>query len=145
MQRLGTLPGGRGRGDAEGISADGRVIVGNADSGGPSLEPFVWIESEGMFSLTDWLEADGVDLEGWVLRSALDVSADGRTIVGMGTNPDGFTEAWIATIPEPWASTLLLVGLSFLVGIGRFSDSTGKESQRTAFMAAPIMDSKLRR
>ena len=37
------------------------------------------------------------------------ISDDGKTIVGYGTNPEGNTEAWIATIPEP--ATLLLLGL----------------------------------
>lgn len=116
MQRLGTLPGGRGRGEAQGISSDGRVIVGNADSGGASLELFVWIASEGMFSLTDWLEADGVDLGEWTLVSVSDISADGRTIVGTGRHSDGFSEAWIVTIPEPSAPVLLILALSLLVG-----------------------------
>lgn len=37
---------------------------------------------------------------------------DGLTIVGWGYNPDGYDEAWIATIPEP--TTLLLLGFGGL-------------------------------
>ncbi len=42
----------------------------------------------------------GLDLTGWQLDTATGISADGMTIVGHGNNPNGFTEAWIATIPE---------------------------------------------
>ena len=47
-------------------------------------------------------------LSGWTLEYANGISDDGVTIVGQGTNPSGFTEAFIATIPEP--STALLLG-----------------------------------
>ena len=40
-----------------------------------------------------------LDLAGWQLTEATGVSANGRTIVGNGINPDGQQEAWIATIP----------------------------------------------
>lgn len=50
----------------------------------------------------------GLDLANWTLYNATGISADGLTIVGYGANPDGYGEAWIATIPEP-ASILLLV------------------------------------
>ena len=60
------------------------------------------------------LETDfQLDLTGWALKSATGISADGLTIVGTGTNPVGFDEGWIATIPEP--STLLLLGLGGLL------------------------------
>jgi hypothetical protein len=47
------------------------------------------------------LTAAGVDLTGWRLEAATGVSADGKTIVGNGTNPRGFTEAWVANITFP--------------------------------------------
>lgn len=53
----------------------------------------------------------GLDLTGWTLRNALAVSADGQTIVGYGTNPSGFAEAWVAVIPEPSTGLLLMTGL----------------------------------
>ena len=56
----------------------------------------------------------GVNLNGWQLKYATGVSADGMTIVGYGTNPDGNTEGWIATIPEPCTLALLIFGSSML-------------------------------
>ena len=36
--------------------------------------------------------------KGWILGKAIGVSADGLTVVGTGTNPQGETEAWIVRL-----------------------------------------------
>ena len=36
---------------------------------------------------------------GWVLLRAYGVSADGKTVVGEGTNPMGMNEGFIARLP----------------------------------------------
>jgi len=63
------------------------------------------------------LTSHGVtNLTGWTLPNAVSVSADGRTIVGYGTNPSGQLEAWIATVPEPSSLALATcagIGLAF--------------------------------
>ena len=64
--------------------------------------------------LSDVLRGQGIDFTGWKLHSVDDISADGRTIVGLGTNPDGNIEVWIATIPEPSTALLLGMGLAVL-------------------------------
>ena len=101
------------------LSADASVMVGTSrNRDGTAL--FIWDERNGMRALPDVLTGDfGLDLTGWVLDSVTGISADGLTLVGSGTNPDGNTEAWIARLdpvstPEP--STLL--GLSTLVLMG---------------------------
>ncbi|MBK8914966.1 MAG: hypothetical protein IPM64_10270 [Phycisphaerales bacterium] len=40
------------------------------------------------------------EIENWTLLNATEISADGRTIVGTGGNPEGRTEAWRAMIPR---------------------------------------------
>jgi len=101
------------RGSATGVSADGSVIVGGAVFAGSVYEPFIWDITHGVRSLRGVLVGDcGLDLADWTLERASGISADGLTIVGYGTNPDGLTEGWIATIPEP--ATVLLLGLAAL-------------------------------
>jgi len=61
-------------------------------------------------------------LTGWNLASAQGVSADGLTIVGYGTGPNG-TEAWVADLsttaePIPEPTTLFLMGFGLLGVLG---------------------------
>jgi probable HAF family extracellular repeat protein len=102
---------GGGLSRAQGVSGDGSIIVGATRFGDEFTDPaeaFIWTEADGMRSLQDFLVAEcGLDLTGWTLTDASGISADGLTIVGTGINPDGFDEAWIATVPEPAALLLL--------------------------------------
>jgi probable HAF family extracellular repeat protein len=83
---------------AQAVSADGSVIVGQ-DSIWADSEAFIWDARYGTQNLNDWLESFyGLSLSGWTLTTAKGISADGLTIVGCGTNPNGQTEAWIARL-----------------------------------------------
>ena len=99
---LGDLPGGDSFSRATAVSADGSVVVGfSIDDSSSFGAAFVWDAAHGMRSLRSILVDDyGLDLSGWTLFDAMGVSADGLTIVGNARNPDGDTEAWIATLPE---------------------------------------------
>jgi probable HAF family extracellular repeat protein len=119
MVGLGDLPGSFFDSVATGVSADGMVIVGNSTSdraqGTPyGTEAFLWDPEHGMRSVQTLLEQHGLDLAGWLLFDVTDVSADGRTLVGRGTNRDGNMEAWIAIVPEPGVASLLAWGLLLL-------------------------------
>ncbi len=69
----------------------------------------------------------GLDLTGWTLNEAKAVSDDGLgnpeslSIVGSGTNPSGFQEAFLAQIPhpvpEPTAGLMQGAALAMVVGI----------------------------
>ena len=51
-----------------------------------------------MQSVSDVLTANGMDLTGWTLYQATDISDDGLTIAGWGTNTSGNVEAWVANL-----------------------------------------------
>jgi hypothetical protein len=74
------------------------------------FEAALW-DAQGVHRLHDYLQTLGIGsaLDGWTLQTAYGISRDGLTIVGVGINPNGRTEAWLATIPEPACSTLALV------------------------------------
>ncbi|MCC7387862.1 MAG: hypothetical protein IT431_03750 [Phycisphaerales bacterium] len=81
---------------AYGVSWDGEVIVGEAYAP-PRTGPYYWTSESGMRWLVDVLVENGVVVpDGWYLERAYAVSADGRTIVGYGLNPDGNTEGFVA-------------------------------------------------
>jgi probable HAF family extracellular repeat protein len=116
MIGLGDLPGGAFVSEATAVSADGALVVGRSYvTSGPGLPyvAFIWDPVNGMRDLREWLEDQGVDLAGWTLLEATDVSDDGRTIVGNGIDPDGRREGWVVVLPEPGAGLLLaLAGLA---------------------------------
>ncbi|QDU34046.1 hypothetical protein KS4_21080 [Poriferisphaera corsica] len=96
---------------------DGSIIVGNAWNGSDQTT-FIYHDNVGIQSLTAYLQDLGLEdqLEDWTLTTVNDISDDGLTIIGIGVNPDGDTESWIATIPEPATSLLLLTALPLCLG-----------------------------
>ncbi len=100
MVSIGDLPGGDVFSIAWAISSDGSIVVGgSAIEGGYGA--FVWSAGIGMRSLQSVVEDDlGLPLDGWQLTLAMNLSRDARFIVGRGTNPEGFTEAWHLEVPD---------------------------------------------
>ena len=102
------------------ISDDGLVIMGKGETDAGN-EAFIWDRFNGMRSLQGVLSVDhGIDLTGWQLSEATDVSSDGRVVVGTGVNPSGVDEGWrvrVPPIPEP-ATFAMMMGLGGLL-VGR--------------------------
>lgn len=98
MIGLGDLPGGNFTSNAYGVSGDGSIVVGSGlGPSGPTA--FIWDITNGMRTLqTILVDNFGLDLTGWHLSGVMDISDDGMVIVGTGTNPEGFEEAWIAKL-----------------------------------------------
>lgn len=126
---LGDLSGGDVSSHAASVSGDGSAVAGLSTSTN-GFEAFFWDEANGMQSLTAMLEAGGVDLSGWTLTDAQDISGDGTTIVGYGTH-NGNTEAFVAVIPEPSVVALVSVSGVGLWFIRRFS--SGKQKMHSPF------------
>ena len=120
MVGLGGLPGEDLLSVAEDVSNDGSVIVGQSKFG-DGRAAVVWTAEIGMVRLQDLLESHGVTVrEGWTLRDAVGISADGRTIVGEAVGPvfgKIESQSWVATIPEPATMKMALVAASGLFGL----------------------------
>jgi len=80
------------------LRGDGGAVVGSyGGSGffGSPPYPTLWEPGVGTIDLQVMLLGQGIDdLFFWFLSSANDISDDGKTIVGQGTNPDGWVEAF---------------------------------------------------
>jgi len=108
------------------VSGNGAIVVGYLEDQTNDVQrAFVWDPVHGMQLLQDVLvnEFGQTQLAGWRLTRATAVSDDGRTIVGVGYDPDGNPHAWRvlssgAPIPEP-ATCLLLALAGPLVLRGR--------------------------
>jgi probable HAF family extracellular repeat protein len=80
------------------VSEDGRVAIGIAQS---ATNVAVLWDATGVHSIQQSLTDLRVTVPaGWSLDAAIDISADGRVIVGDGTNPALAPEAWIAVLSE---------------------------------------------
>jgi probable HAF family extracellular repeat protein len=99
MVGLGDLPGGAFQSLANGVSADGNIVVGNGTSAN-GWEAFKWTDSTGPVGLGD--------LDGGLFASfASDISADGIVIVGSGTDNLGTTATrWTQTGIESLGNAL---------------------------------------
>ncbi len=100
MVGLGDLSGGGFESTANGVSADGGVVVGRAtDPVSGERTAFVWTQADGMQRLADVLLAQGATgLAGWTLVSANAISADGLTVAGFGVSPDRQGEGFVANL-----------------------------------------------
>ena len=68
----------------EDMSAGGKVVVGTLSDIGNSFNSraFRYTQNNGMQTVEEWLTEAGVDLEGWNIKSAYAVSADGNIVAG---------------------------------------------------------------
>jgi uncharacterized membrane protein len=92
MESLGVLPG-ADESRALAVSASGQTIVGQS-----AERAFIWTQDYGMRDLREVLARRGTNLGGWVLFSAVGISADGRTIIGNGLDPRGIRRGWVARL-----------------------------------------------
>jgi probable HAF family extracellular repeat protein len=109
MVGLGDLPGGAVLSAAYATTADGSIVVGSAGVQGgctpfgcqTAPRAFIWDAANGLRDLNVVLTGLGVNLTGWTLSEARGISANGRVIVGTGSNPQGNLEAWRVDLGGP--------------------------------------------
>jgi len=97
MIGLGDLAGGTFSSLARATSSDGSVVVGDGTTDSGS-EAFIWDSANGMQNLNTVMTNAGVNLGGFTLVMADDISSDGCLIVGTAINPTGDGEAYIADV-----------------------------------------------
>jgi len=108
MVGLGDFTGGRYLSWANAVTEDGSIVVGQGETDNGSVA-FIWDELNGLRSIQYVLENDfGMDLTGWSLSKAIDITPDGSVIIGTGYYNQSYS-TWMVTIPEP--ATLFLLGL----------------------------------
>ncbi len=95
--------------DARNLTSDGSVVIGNQ---------FIWSEHDGYRTLVQLVEDElGVPARSFDISflNGVDISGDGRTIVGLGGNQaTGRQDGFILTVPEPSTWTLGLASIAFL-------------------------------
>jgi probable HAF family extracellular repeat protein len=100
MKGLGELPGGITYSEADGVSPDGSIVVGGSGTAN-GIEAFIWDAADGMRRVADYLADKGAIVPaGWTLRYANSVTVNNGVvaIAGVGINPKGDMEAWIAVV-----------------------------------------------
>lgn len=144
-QSLGALPGAAKQGVARSCNRDGSIVVGEAMSTA-GLRAYIWDATNGMRELGAVLASDyGLNLAGWTLTSANAITPDGRVVVGVGINPSGHKEGWIArlgcggfasyctagTTTNGCTATLWAAGTPSASGTGSFTlSATSVEGQK---------------
>ncbi len=104
---------------ANAVSNNGTLIAGTLGAG-PSQtgnEAYLWDSVNGARTVEDVLRGLGVtEVSGWQLTCVTDISGDGTIIAGLGVNPGGQPEGWVANVrpvPAP-ASVFIWLGLASL-------------------------------
>jgi hypothetical protein len=91
--------------DCRACNADGTIVGGlRFNPGAAGLIAWIRIGDAPWTDLQDYLIAEqglGAELDGWQLESVQDISADGRTIVGSGINPEGCEQGFLVRIDLP--------------------------------------------
>jgi uncharacterized membrane protein len=71
-------------GSAMDVSADGRVVVGVANSKAGLSDGFIWTPEGGTVMIRDLLARNGISLKGWWMIGVSAISGNGHVIVGDG-------------------------------------------------------------
>lgn len=116
MTDLGVLPGDQ-YSEPRAVSGDGSVIVGVSGIKFVSARAFIWDKTNGIRDLQAVLVEDNPNLANWKLTTADAISADGKTITGSGTNPNGDREGYTAVL-EVRPAQLLNIATRMLVLTG---------------------------
>jgi len=102
MISLGTLSGKQfDQSFANGIGGNGKVVGWSGDPFAGTLQAFIWTPQAGMASLQQVLTREGAKIpKGVTLTTALAISGDGKTIVGLWSDNRFDSGAWMARLSK---------------------------------------------
>jgi hypothetical protein len=84
---------------ANAVADNGTTVGWSGDPFGAGIQAFIWSPTLGMKSLASYLHQRGVLLPfGIILTSALDISADGSTIVGVWQDVSYHQGGWMVRL-----------------------------------------------
>lgn len=106
---------------AYGVSADGAVVVGGADTSSGASRAFRWTSAGGMQSVEDWLRAAGVSVPTDITYEARATNADGSVVVGcLNDGEDSCSTAFLARVAPVGSGLVSLADVQdSLVGTAR--------------------------
>lgn len=106
IRSLSDFAGGQTLSRASDISDDG-TLIGGWGSEVTGRRAAVWLNGGPILSAQNYLLGLGITgLQGWRLTEVSAISPDGLTLAGVGINPAGLNEGWVAHIPSPGAGVL---------------------------------------
>jgi uncharacterized membrane protein len=114
-----------------GVNRDGSVMVGTVYNGNGGIATR-WTRASGAHGLLEYLRSKGADTTGWSsLWYAVDVSADGKVIVGSGTYNGQERRGFVAFAPLECPGDLFVDGKVDGADLGVLLSQWGPVSQAT--------------
>jgi uncharacterized membrane protein len=104
------------------MTDDGSTIVGSAIISATVDQGIIWDATHGLREIKQALTADyglGPAMTGWTFTAVNDISGDGKALVGTGTDPNGFTQAFLVIVPEPGTATLAVIAGAWVIAARR--------------------------
>ncbi len=100
-----------------GMNGDATAMVGYSRGFGPARlgKGVLWTSSLGVMDLNEYVASQGIDTQGVTLALPLGMSADGQTIVGLGSNGQGWVVRLPNPVPEPGTMAALALGTATLL------------------------------
>ncbi len=87
---------------ANGVSADGSVVVGQSTPASGGYEAIYWTQATGMQTVNQWLTANAINSSSFSFSNATAVSANGKTVVGQLTNSHAFVALSCYSLNPPY-------------------------------------------